>query len=123
MVLINTSIKHGDGQLYESHLSDPGLIATTDTIEILDMSGALTHCFIGVQMFDGGGDLVLGTVNFDVTVKTLNTLQFEVPTLQVISAATPMTVSVAGNICAVRVVPDTVAGVVSFRVLVTCNRR
>ena len=123
MATITTLTKSGSTLLYESYLSDPADPAA-DTVEMFGLSGALTHCFIGVQMFDGGGALIVASAgSYAVAVRTLNTRQFETPPSSSIDATAPATLSVAGNIEAVRVTPTGVTGVVTMRVFVTCNRR
>lgn len=103
---------------FTSAAADP----VADTVEI-EVDPSLTHVFVGVQMFDGGGALVLGSAGtFAVSVLTDNTGQWETPAASTIDATAPETVGVAGNIQKVRVVPTGVTGVVTFQVKVTCNR-
>ena len=99
----------------------------TDTIT-LDLTadrdfGALTHVFLGVQMFDAGGapiDDSAGT--FTVTIQTINTQKDESPTVSVIAADAPVTISWAANTHKIVVVPASLSTTVTWRVVATANR-
>lgn len=104
----------GGGTIQTSDKVNPG-----DTVEMLDLPQGLSHSFIGIQMFDAGGALVVataGTVLIDV--KTHNTLQYEAiddgPT---ITAATPTTSSVGTPLSALRVTPTGLTGITTWRVV------
>ena len=105
-----------------SDLADP----VADMVEIL-VPSTTTHYFVGVQMFNSSGDLISGASSgtFTVSVKTTNTELFEAPPDPTIDATSPTTLSIAGNIKEMRVVPSSVAGndITTWRVFVTCNRR
>lgn len=106
---------------HTSGAADP----SADTVEI-DVDAGYTHCFIGVQMFDSAGAQIPAATagTFTIDVKTLSTELFEAPPTPTIDATAPLTISVAGNIRQVRVVPAGVVGndVTTWRVVVTCNR-
>ena len=95
-----------------------------DTVE-MDVVFGNTHVFIGIQMFDSSGDPVIPTDGtFEVSAKTLNSDRFEPIPSSIVRANNPETVSVAGNISQIRVVPVGVIGndITTWVVIVTCNR-
>lgn len=122
MAVITERIKTGSRKVYERYLSADA-VAAEDEVDLSVLSGALTHCFIGVQMFNASGQQIVASSGFfTVTVRTLNTrLEEQIPD-NVIDATAPTTIGVAGNIERVRVVPTGVTDVHIYRVLVTCNR-
>jgi hypothetical protein len=87
---------------------------------------ALTHCFLGVQMFGAGGDpadpIVDSAGTFTVTIETLNTKRPESPTVSVINATAPVTISWNANTHKITVVPATLSATVTYKVVVTANR-
>lgn len=104
----------GAGSIKTSDKVGPG-----DTVEMLNLPQGLSHSFIGIQMFDANGDLIVasaGTVLIEV--QTHNTLQYETisdgPT---IDATAPTTSSVAVPLSALRVKPTGLAGITNWRVV------
>ena len=84
---------------------------------------ALPHVFLGVQMFDSGGALIVDSAGtFTVTIQTLNTKQDESPTVAVIDATAPVTISWAANTYKIVVVPASLSATVTYRVIATANR-
>lgn len=114
--------KHrGDDQGFVHIESSPALPA--DSVELSDLPPFIPHGFIGVQMFDADGDLVVaGAGTFTITVKTLNTKQFEAIPDSPINATAPETLSWAANVTDIRVVAAGLTGVVTWKVVVTLNR-
>ena len=106
---------------HTSGAADP----SADTVEI-DVDAGYAHVFIGVRMFDSvGTQISVATAGtFTVDVKTLTTELFEAPPTPTIDATAPLTISVAGNVRQVRVVPTGVVGndVTTWRVVVICNK-
>lgn len=95
----------------------------SDTVTLSGLQEELPHCFLGVQMFNANGTLVLASAgSFAVTVKTLNTEQFEDPPDPTIDATAPTTVSWDGNTVGVSVTPTGVADVVTWKVVATFNQ-
>ena len=102
-----------------------------DTV-VIDLStdrdfGALTHCFLGVRMFDGTDpetdtqiDDSAGT--FTVTIETINTTRPESPTVSVINATAPVTISWNANTHKITVVPALLSDTVVYQVVATANR-
>ena len=85
--------------------------------------GAMSHVFIGVQMFDSGGLLIVDSAGtFTVTVKLIPTLQSETPEANVISALVPTTVNVSGNVAEITVVPATLTDTDTYQVIAIANR-
>ena len=96
----------------------------TDSVEIANMADELTHCFLGVQMFDANGDLVVGSAGtFAIKVKTDDTKQWEDPPETSIDATAPDTIGWDGNTTDVQVIPTGLAGVTTWRVHTTFNQR
>ena len=99
----------------------------TDTIT-LDLTadrdfGALTHVFLGVQMFDSGGDPIDDSAGtFTVTIQTINTQKDESPTVSVIDATAPVTISWAANTHKIVVVPASLSTTVTWKIVATANR-
>jgi len=113
----------------------PQFIRTVESAEVvlgatvvLDLSTdgdfqALTHVFLGVQMFDVGGDQIVDSAgDFTVTIETVNTKQAESPTVSVIDATAPVTISWAANTLKITVVPDSLSDTVTYKVVATANR-
>ncbi len=92
----------------------------------MDLSGdfsALTHVFIGVTMFNSGGTRIVDSTGiFTVTVKTVQSLEEEVPPSNVIDATAPTTVSIAGNITHIKVAPASLTDTDTYVVTATANR-
>ncbi len=107
--------------IYEKNVSSS--IVLGDTLILQNpISQGMSHIFIGVQMFNSSGALILDSAGtFTVTVKTVNTEQFEAVVDGVIDATAPTTVSVAANISEVRVVPSALSDTVTYKVIVTGN--
>lgn len=124
MTTITGKTDAGQAQLYKVAVSEPA-DPSADTVEMV-IDPSLTHCFLGIQMFDSAGAPIAAATagTFAIDVKTINTQQFEAPSSPSIDATAPDTISFAGNIVAVRVVPTAVAGndITTWRVVVTCNR-
>ena len=100
-------------------------VAKTVTVTLAPSGdfSALSHVFIGVQMFDSGGLLIVDSAGtFTVTVKLLNTMQFETPASNVISALAPTTVSLQGNVAEIKVVPATLSDTDTYQVIAIANR-
>ena len=85
--------------------------------------GALTHVFLGVQMFDVSGDPIDDSAGtFTVTIQTINTQKDESPTVSVIDATAPVTISWAANTHKIVVVPASLSDTVTWKVVATANR-
>lgn len=100
-------------------------VAKTVTVEV-ELSGdfsALTHVFLGVQMFDVGGDLIVDSAgSFAVTLQTINTKYYEAPPTATIDATAPATVSWAANTFKIKVVPSSLSDTVTWKIVATANR-
>lgn len=88
------------------------------TIELTGLPQGHAHQFIGIQMFDAVGALVVasaGTVL--VEARTLCTLQYEPIPGDPIDAQVPTTSSVAAPLEAIRLTPTALAGITTWRVI------
>lgn len=98
----------------------------TTTVEMTDLSGdfeALTHVFLGIQMFNSSAVQIVDTTgSFAITVKTVNTNRYESPPTATIDATAPVTISWAGNTSAVKVVPTGLTDTDNYKVVLTANR-
>lgn len=122
MAVITTSTKAGSDKFFQRVTS--GAAGLTDSVELTGLEGGLTHCFLGVKMFDVSGDPVVATAGtFTVKVRTVNTGQWEDPPVKTIDATAPETISFAGNIDGVKVTVAALATVTTWRAVLTCNRR
>lgn len=96
-----------------------------DTV-VMDVDGdfqSLPHCFLGVQMFDAGGNPITDSAGtFTVTIETVNTKQPEAPAVSVIDATAPVTISWAANTSKITVVPASLSSTVTYKVVATANR-
>lgn len=113
---------HQSIHIYEKNVSSS--IVLGDSLVLQNpISEGMSHVFIGVQMFDSGGLLIVDAAGtFTVTVKTINTEQFEaVDGGGVIDATAPTTVSVGANISEIKVVPAALSTTVTYKVIVTGN--
>lgn len=102
-----------------------GVATKTDTVEIElpDNFAALTHVFLGVQMFDVSGDPIVDSAGtFTVTVQMQQTKQYETPTGSVIDATAPVTINWSGNTHKIKVVPASLSDTVTYRVYAIANR-
>lgn len=98
-------------------------IVLGDTLVLQNpISAGMSHVFIGVQMFNSSGALIIDSAGtFTITVKTVNTEQYEAVSGGVIDATDPSTVSVAANISEIKVVPAALSDTVTYKVIVTGN--
>lgn len=84
---------------------------------------ALTHVFLGVQMFDVDGVQIVDSAGtFEVTIETVNTKRPESPSVSTIDATAPVTISWAANTYKITVVPDSLSDTVTYKVVATANR-
>lgn len=117
----NKTSLHQSDDIYEKNISSAIVLGDTLVLQA-PISEGMSHVFIGVQMFDVGGALIVDSAGtFTVTVKTANTQQWEAVTDGVIDATAPTTVSVAANIAEIRVVPAALSSTVTYKVIVTGN--
>lgn len=122
MAVVSTYTKTGSDKFFQKIVS--GAAGLTDSVELTDLEGGLTHCFLGVKMFDVSGDPVVATAGtFTVSVRTINTGQWEAPPDPTIDATAPDTIGFAGNVDGVKVTVAALATVTTWRVVLTCNRR
>jgi hypothetical protein len=108
--------------VYEKVTSERALLG--DTVELTaPIPEGLSHVFIGVKMYDSGGSQLNADAagTFTVTVQTANTGVYEAPPSNVIDATAPTTVSVAGNLSKIRVVPASLSTTVDYEVIITAN--
>lgn len=123
MAVIST-IEHltGDGHEYISARSAPALPA--DSVELdIHRFAAFPHVFVGVVLYDGSGNVVVGgSGSFVIEFQTINTMQWEEPEGNPILATQPVTLDAAGNFARVRAVPSSLTGVVSWKLIVTGHR-
>lgn len=101
--------------------------AVTIEIELDGDFAAMSHVFLGVQMFDEAdptdADLILdSTGTFAVTVQTVQTKSYEAPTVATIDATAPTTISWAGSTFKIKVVPSSLTDTVSWKVVATAYR-
>ncbi len=93
----------------------------TDTVDIKTPE-ATPRCGLGVQLFDGAGDQIVdgsATGTFTVSVATYNNGAPESPAVSEINAASPVTVDWYAHTIGVTVVPDSLVGVTTWRVVFT----
>lgn len=122
-VSVTNYVKTGHSNWVQKYVSDPANLL--DYVEMTGLGAALTHCFLGVQMIDGHGEVTVASAGtFDVQVRTMNTGLWEnAPNDHAIEATAPDTLAFERNVEGVRVRPTSLAGIVSWRVILTCNRR
>ena len=98
--------------------------AKTDTVELAGLPDGYQKYYLGVQMFDAQGDLMLDSAGtFAVTYKTKSTMQYETPAYGTpIDATAPGTVPITGNVYGVKVVPSSLSTTVTWVVVLTCNK-
>jgi hypothetical protein len=100
--------------------------AVTIEIELDGNFAAMSHVFLGVQMYDeaaGAGSLILdSTGSFAITVQTVQTKSYEAPTVATIDATAPVTISWAGGTFKIKVIPDSLTDTVSWKVVATAYR-
>jgi len=123
MATITAFSKSGNDKFYKKIISAAATLASSDDIEIEGLPDENTHVNIGVQMFDISEDLTLGSAG-TIVIETMssNTMQWEVLGSPIDSTA-PVTLSIEGNIVGVRAVETLLAGCVTWKLVVTCNRR
>ena len=120
MAIITTSTSIGSSPINTQVTSDAA--GAADSVEML-IPAANAHNFLGVQMFNSGGALVLASAgSFAVKVKTVNTMQFEDPPIATISGGAPVTLDWGANTVEVQVIPTGLTGVDTWKVIVTSNR-
>lgn len=118
-----TTVGEGGKNLLRQAVAEGATKTTTVTMELSGDFSAHTHVFIGVQMFDSGGNPILdSTGTLTVTVETEQNGQPEAPPSNVINATAPHTISVAGNIRQIKVVPASLTDTVTYKVFATANR-
>lgn len=107
----------GAFQYAESDAAGP-----TDSVSLdHPVSTVVTHIFVGVQMFDAMVGPTVGSAGtFAIEAKSVNTEQWE--EVGTIDADGPETLNFSGNISAVRAVPDSLADVTTWKLIVTGNR-
>jgi len=113
---------HGDSELLDVISAE---VDNTTTVTMEGFTRAMAHNFLGVQMFDTNGDLMVDADagSFAVTFKTYNTQQWEAPPDASIDSEAPTTLAWNGNVVAVKVVPTTLhATVVTWKVVLTKSR-
>jgi hypothetical protein len=124
MTTISAFTKTGNDNYHKKIVSDPATLATPDDIELEGLPDAFTHVNIGIQMFDGGGALTLGSAGtFAIKTKSINTMQWEVHTGSPLNATAPVTLSLEGNISAVQIVETSLAGCITWKAVLTFNKR
>ncbi len=91
-----------------------------DTVELPLNLPLLPNYFVGVQQFDGSGDLLdaASAGTYGVEVKAIPTNVWEAPTNTSIDATAPSTLPIQGPLTAVQVTPSGVTGVTTARVVV-----
>lgn len=101
--------------------------AVTIEIEVDGNFAAMSHVFLGVQMFDNadpalGSQIVDSTGSFAVTVQTVETKSYEAPTVATIDATAPTTINWAGGTFKIKVVPSSLTDTVSWKIVATAYR-
>jgi hypothetical protein len=99
--------------------------ATTVELDLSTLGDfiALTHVFLGVQMFNAGGSPIVDSAGtFTVTLQTDATRRYESPVASVIDATAPTTISWAANTYKIKVVPATLSDTVTYKVVAVANR-
>ena len=122
-VTVTDWTKTGHNDWFQQYVSDPADLL--DYVEMTGLDGALTHCFLGVQMINHRGEVTFASAGtFYVQVRTVNTALWEdAPVDHAIDATAPDTLAFERNVEGVRVRPTSLAGITSWRVFLTCNRR
>lgn len=102
----------GSGQLLTSVEVSPSTI-----IEMLDLPHGLTHTFVGIQMLDEAGALIVATAGTVlVEMQTINTRKYEpISDGPTIDATAPTTSSSGAPITAVRLTPTGIAGITTYK--------
>ena len=106
-----------------ARISESDLTPVANAVTVTDLSLNHPHNFFAVQFFDSNGGRVAatgGTIVFDVFLMTSKA--FEPPPGNTVEAATPETVSVEGNIRAVRATPTGILTATQYKVVVCQNR-
>jgi len=115
-----------------TYTSDAATIASSDVVMMLGLEPYFRHGYIGVHMFDAlGARVVGGAGTFTVTILTENTgddlsavpvtATYETPTASVITAATPVTLALSGNIIGIKVVEAGVSTAITWKAVYTTN--
>jgi hypothetical protein len=115
----------GRPQFVRTITSDAAVLGDTITLDLSNEGdfSALTHVFLGVQMFDVSGDPIVDSAGtFAITIQTLNTKQYEAPPTASIDATAPTTISWAANTFKIKVVPSSLSTTVTWKVVATANR-
>jgi hypothetical protein len=113
----------GHKNILEQVVSAAANKTTTIEITLGGNFAAMSHVFLGVQMFDVSGVPILdSTGTFAVTVQTVETKAYEAPTVAEIAADAPTTISWAGGTFKIKVVPDSLTDTVTWQVVATAYR-
>ncbi len=100
------------------------IVTVATTIDIVGRED-FPHNFLGIQFFSdaNGTPATAGAGTGTVTVETINNEGvFEAPPSNVITAATPTTVSWDGNTKAIKIVPAGITTATHWRAVYTSNR-
>lgn len=123
MATISTAlVRTGGSQLFEK--AESGLELVADTVEPTDppVRESLTHCFVGIQQFDGAGAPILATAGtYAISIKTVNSEVFEAVPGSPIDGTAPVTLNFAANVSGIRVVPTGVLTAVTYKVVLSAN--
>jgi hypothetical protein len=107
------------------HKVESAEVGKTVTVE-MDLTdhdfGVQTHCFLSVQMFNVSGVQIVDSAGtFTLSVMPINSAQYEVPSVSVIDATAPTTLSWAANTLKIKIVPASLSDTVTYKVVATSN--
>lgn len=123
MATISAFTESGNEKFYKKVVSDAATLATSDIVELSGLPDAFRKVSIGVQMFDVSLALTLGSAGtFVVKYKTVNTEQWETHTSS-IDATAPATLELEKNVTAIQISDSSVAGCVTWKAVLTFNKR
>lgn len=126
-----TEYRKQESDFKMSAVSAAATDATADSVLMLNLGSAFPHCFLGVHMFDVGGDRIVDSAGtFTVDYLTDNTgdplgqlaATFEDPTTATIDATAPVTLDWQANTIGVRVTVASLSDTVTWKVVFTSNR-
>lgn len=100
------------------------IVGLNDIIQISGLPSDFPHCYLSAQFYDSSGDRVVPSAG--TLVMTIETRSgepfFESTPNNIITASAPTTLNWAANTQSLRIVPDSLAGATSYRIVATFNR-
>ena len=118
----------GRPQFMQKVTSARVVLGATVELDLTDDDfGVLSHCFLSVKMYDNADpdvatQIVDSAGTFTLSIQTINAGVYESPSVAVIDAQVPTTLSWAGNTLKIKVVPALLSDTVVYEVVATANR-